>query len=315
MLVEQIPTQGVITDIIKTIRTIEAQYDLIISPLKPAPYPMLSDIFHLDRRLALASERLQGTSGSYTEVAELIDTLLSDYATFHRLSPAAIVAAYDGFARVFARHLEHFRHYRQYPLEYATPATTDRITYDVSLLLSCVVNSARFRIIEKLLQSLQQMPGEGIFLVVGCGAGIELEIIQRTGRYQRVIAYDTDVSDFLRQRFSGFNLRKQVFDHSCPESNIDTVLAIEILEHVDNPTALMKDIVSVLKPGGICLCTTATDLPQFDHRYNFTDIPLFQQQLQSLGFSLWETHTFIQPYPFQGIESRNDWFSLRSTNT
>jgi len=275
---------------------------------------MLSDIFQLDRRLALANERLRGASASYPEVAELIDTLLSAYATFHRLPPSAIVAAYDDFSRLFARHLEYFRQHGQYPLEYAAPLTTDRITYDVSLLLSCVVNSARFGITEKLLHGLQQLPDKSNFLVVGCGVGIELEIIQRAGHHHRVIAYDTNISAFVRQRFSGFDLREHVFDHSCPENNIDTALAIEILEHVDDPIILMKDIYSALKPGGICLCTTATDLPQFDHRYNFTNIPLFQQQLQSLGFSLLETHTFIQPYPFQGIESRNDWFSLRSTN-
>lgn len=275
---------------------------------------MLSDIFHRDRRLSLANERLRLNSPSYPEVAEIIDTLLSAYAAHHHMSPANIVAAYDDFARLFARHLEHFRQHRQYPLEYAAPATIDRITYDVSLLLSCVVNSARFHITEKLLRSLQQQSGKSDFLVVGCGAGLELEIIQRTGHYQRVVAYDADISDFVRQRFSGFDLRQQEFDHSCPVNNIDTAFAIEILEHVDDPIALMKNIVSALKPGGICLCTTATDLPQFDHRYNFTNIPLFQQQLQSLGFSLLETHTFIQPYPFQGTESRNDWFSLLSTN-
>lgn len=274
---------------------------------------MLSEVFHLDRRLALSNERLRVSFPSYPEIAGLIDTLLSAYAAHHRLSPAAIVTAYDDFARMFARHLEHFRQHRQYPLEYTAPVVVDRITYDVSLLLSCVVNSARFRITEKLLQSLQAQPDTCDFLVVGCGAGLELEIIQRTGHHHRVIAYDTDISDFVRQRFSGFDLRQQAFDHSCPVNNIDIALAIEILEHVVDPTALMKDIVSVLKPGATCLCTTATDLPQFDHRYNFTNIPLFQQQLQSLGFSLVETHTFIQPYPFQGIESRNDWFSLCST--
>lgn len=275
---------------------------------------MLSDIFHLDRRLALANERLRGASASYPEVAELIDTLLSAYATFHRLSPAAMVTAYDNFARIFARHLEHFRQYQQYPLEYAAPVTMDRITYDVSLLLSCVVNSARFQITEKLLHGLQQLSGQSTFLVVGCGAGLELEILQRAGHHHRVVAYDRDIGDFVRQRFSGFDLREQVFDRSCTTTPVDIALAIEILEHVDDPLMLLENIRAALKPGGICWCTTATDLPQFDHRYNFTDIPLFQQQLLSLGFSLMETHTFIQPYPFQGIESRNDWFSLRSTN-
>jgi len=272
---------------------------------------MLSEIFHLDRRLALANERLRGASASYPEVAELIDTLLSAYATFHHLPPSAMVAAYDDFSRLFARHLEHFQQHRQYPLKYAAPVTIDRNTYDVSLLISCVVNSARFRITEKLLHSLQQHSGKSDFLVVGCGAGIELEIIQRAGHHPRVIAYDTDISDFVRQRFSGFDLREQIFDDSCVSPSVDIALAIEILEHVDDPIAVMKDIVSALKPGGICLCTTATDLPQFDHRYNFTNIPWFQQQLQSLGFSLLETHTLIQSYPFQGIESRNDWFSLQ----
>jgi SAM-dependent methyltransferase len=275
---------------------------------------MLSEIFHLDRRLALANERLRMSSPSYPDIEAIINNLLSDYATYQKLTVDNIVTAYDQFSRIFTRHLEYFRQHRHYPRDEAFPVKIDRTTYDVSLLLSCVVNSARFHIAEKLLQSLQQQSGKNDFLVVGCGAGLELEMIRLTGHYQRVIAYDTDISDFVRQRYSEFDLREQIFDSSCTNTPGDIALAIEILEHVEAPITLMKAIISALKPGGICFCTTATDLPQFDHRYNFTDIPLFQQQLASLGFSLLETSTFIQPYPFQGLESRNDWFSLRSTN-
>lgn len=272
---------------------------------------MLSDIFHLDRRLALANERLRGSSHTYPQVESLIHTLLLAYAQAHQLSPSSIIAAYDKFSRLFAGHLEHFRQHRQYPLEYAPPVAMDRITYDVSLLLSCLVNTARFRITEKLLQNLALHADKPDVLVVGCGAGIELEIIQQSAHDHHVTAYDTNLGQFVRKRFSGFDLREQNFDNSCPANSVDVVLAIEILEHVDNPTTLMEYISKVLKPGGICFCTTATDLPQFDHRFNFVDIPLFHRQLQTMGFSIQETEKFIQAYPFQGIESRNDWFTLR----
>jgi SAM-dependent methyltransferase len=272
---------------------------------------MLSDIFHLDRRLALANQRLQGDSATYARIEELIDGLLSAYAAHHALSASGIVAAYDTFSRVFAGHLEQFRQQRLYPLEYAAPAPVDRLTYDISLLLSCMVNSARFRIIEKLLRCLQQQMAATDIGVIGCGAGIELEILRQTNPACHVTAYDTDLGDFVRQRFSTWDLRQHTFDSTCPANSFDTILAIEMLEHVADPLALMQHIFAALRPGGICFCTTATDLPQFDHRYNFTDIPLFQLQLQSLGFSILETVTFIQPYPFQGMESRNDWFTLQ----
>lgn len=271
---------------------------------------MLSDIFHLDRRLALANERLRGTFPACPEIAETIDALLTAYARHHQLDATGILRAHETFARLFAQHLEQFRQGGQYPG--AGAASMDRISYDISLLISCVVNTARFRIVEKLFRSLQDNSGAQI-LVIGCGAGIELELLRRAGQHRSVLAYDTDISPFVRQRFTDVDLRQQAFDASPLTHPVDTVLAIEILEHVEEPLLLMQHIHAALKPGGICLCTTATDLPQFDHRYNFTDIPQFQRQLQTLGFQIRETETFIQPYPFQGMESRNDWFTLQKT--
>ncbi len=51
----------------------------------------------------------------------------------------------------------------------------------------------------------------------------------------------------------------------------DTIFAIELLEHLENPYEIMESFGRSLKKDGRLIITTARNVPQFDHLFNFTD--------------------------------------------
>jgi SAM-dependent methyltransferase len=51
-------------------------------------------------------------------------------------------------------------------------------------------------------------------------------------------------------------------------SSVDTVLCTEVLEHVPDPNAVMREMSRVLKPGGVLICTAPFFYPVHD-AYDF----------------------------------------------
>jgi len=91
------------------------------------------------------------------------------------------------------------------------------------------------------------------------------------------------------------------------------VLAIELLEHVEHHEKILQKALHRLTPGGQLICTTATNMPQFDHRYNFVDLDAFKDSAQAIGFAVREHRTFHEPHAFHRIDSRNYWFVLEKS--
>ncbi|OGS06550.1 MAG: hypothetical protein A3J70_15775 [Elusimicrobia bacterium RIFCSPHIGHO2_02_FULL_61_10] len=87
-------------------------------------------------------------------------------------------------------------------------------------------------------------------LDVGCGAGNMLEHVdaRRTG---------IDLSETMIERAraklgNGVELKKMSADTlDFPDNTFDKVMCSEVIEHVIDPSAVLKEIARVLKPGGI----------------------------------------------------------------
>lgn len=95
---------------------------------------------------------------------------------------------------------------------------------------------------------------------IGCGsAAIARRLRDRFVHYTGcdVVAYD----GFPKESWASFtkiNLNQPPY--SVANMSADLVLCIEVIEHVENPRALMRELVRIVRPGGRIIVTTPNQL-------------------------------------------------------
>jgi len=105
----------------------------------------------------------------------------------------------------------------------------------------------------RLSKSLESLPKTGKVLEVGCGAGQFIRAIKK--RRPELECYGCDISETTIQKaksiFDGveYNLSEEsIFPYE--DSSFDTILIYDVLEHVENPDEILKEVRRVLKGGG-----------------------------------------------------------------
>lgn len=101
-------------------------------------------------------------------------------------------------------------------------------------------------------------------LDVGCGGGLLSEALARQGA--RVTGLDTLEENILAARnhqraseklpLTYYPLSLSSFAKKHAGEKFDVVTALEVIEHTPSPLAFLKDIDSLLKPGGLCILST-----------------------------------------------------------
>ncbi|HDZ61780.1 MAG TPA: class I SAM-dependent methyltransferase [Nitrospirae bacterium] len=96
--------------------------------------------------------------------------------------------------------------------------------------------------------------GEVKICDIGCGTGWVLEELQE--KYDAVgIESDSHAIRFCRQR--GVRVFEGELPYALPfeGESFDVVLLLDVLEHIDNDMAAVKEAIKLLKKGGILICT------------------------------------------------------------
>jgi SAM-dependent methyltransferase len=118
----------------------------------------------------------------------------------------------------------------------------------------------------------------GVLLDVGCGRKPYAELF--AGRISRYIGMEHAPDAGYRG-----NLADVCGDAAAipiAASSVDTVLCTEVLEHVPDPDSVVREIVRVLKPGGVVICTAPFVYPVHDaydfFRYSPGTIPALMRR-------------------------------------
>lgn len=110
----------------------------------------------------------------------------------------------------------------------------------------------------ELLEGFTISPEDHV-LDVGCGEGVFIAFCARRGAEVTYADIDAVQVDAVSARLQGSNARAAhpiVSDASplpLPDAYADKVIAMEVMEHVDNPPAFLKELVRVGKPGALYL--------------------------------------------------------------
>ena len=143
---------------------------------------------------------------------------------------------------------------------------------DATGLQTLALHIARYEFAARLLPS-------GRLLDVGCGAGYGTGLLtERCGQGTRVLGIDIapEAIQYAEERYAAPGVDFRVGDALtfADEAGFDGIVALEIVEHVDDPQALIQHLLALLHPGGVLVAsvptTPSTDLNPH-HRHDFTE--------------------------------------------
>ncbi|MEH1781792.1 MAG: methyltransferase domain-containing protein [Nostoc sp.] len=98
----------------------------------------------------------------------------------------------------------------------------------------------------------------GVLVDVGCGNGKLWSFVG--DRFDYYVGVDAvHYADLpIQTEFIPFNL--DIGKVPLPEGYADVVCAVEIIEHLENPRAFIRELVKLTKPGGLVIVTTPNQL-------------------------------------------------------
>jgi hypothetical protein len=233
---------------------------------------------------------------------------LSGYLEFNKVSVDQATEVYTRFISSYNKDCRQFIKTNRYPYELNPEIVKiSREDYDIILLFSVLFSPHRFRIMELIHEN----NGTGKALYIGLGPGLELLYTQTD--FAEKIAYDLAVNPFLNKQFPEVKLNHELYTGQNPEY-FDSIYMIELLEHVPDPFQLVKIAYTSLKVGGKVLFTTASNIPQFDHVYNFSpDHTEFESKLQEMGFNILFKEKIEHNYITLDLNSSNHFYVIEKT--
>ncbi|MGK5094509.1 methyltransferase domain-containing protein [Deltaproteobacteria bacterium TL4] len=264
---------------------------------------MISEIIKQDKRLSHQYEELLNVLDETDKaLLQRVDHYLHEYSNFHHFTLKQVIDVQNRFVERYLKDLIEFEEEQQYPCALGTAKQfkISRKEYDLSLMLSVLLTKHRFTIMKRLSTISEPL---GNTLVVGVGSGMEISLLQN--KYERLDAYDLRIDDFPKTKLEEVSFYEKEYVFTGEHYN--TVIAIELLEHLENPFELLKAFCQSLKNKGQLILTTATNLPQFDHLTNFSEDAFFEEKLQEAGFGLKLKEEIPHHYPLD-IQAKNTFY-------
>jgi len=241
--------------------------------------------------------------------SEDIQIHIDHFLAHHGVSTEQAVDAYTSFLSTYGQDLKRFAKTGKYPLEIDPDREhPDILSYQLALLFSTLCYRPRFDIMDLFRQTVA--PAKRATFI-GCGPGLEMAI--SADRFEQVEAYDPSVGDFLPKHFPSINFHADYFNADSVGS-IDAFILIELLEHLSEPYALLADCAALASKGAKAYLTTATNLPQFDHLYNFeADHSEFEARVAAMGFEVEVKEEVLHEFKGSDITAMNTFYVLQKS--
>lgn len=110
---------------------------------------------------------------------------------------------------------------------------------------------------ERVAQIAERLgKGGGVLVDVGAGFGTFCEEMRRIGTFDRVIALEPEPNLAAACRGKGIEVVESPVEHvRLPVDQVDVVTNFEVIEHLFDPRAFVKQCAALLPPGGLLVLT------------------------------------------------------------
>jgi len=173
---------------------------------------------------------------------------------------------------------------------------------------------------KKIISLLAKIDRSVKVMDIGCGDGFFLNILTDMG-FKDIQGVDPGRPMIERCREKGFSVQRKSIGELEGRGEFDLVLLIEVLEHLEEPSAAVRKIYSLLRPGGklilsVPVCDSLlkryhrfrygtdklTQVVDWDetHRHAFS-APAIRKLLSDGGFIVEKCLHASNPYPWIGI--------------
>jgi SAM-dependent methyltransferase len=266
---------------------------------------MIDALMQMDRRLRISHNAIaRQASAADRDLIGLVDGYIDDFCRHRGLPVESFLRSYTDFVSRYVGDMKRFKSTGRYPLEFPDqPPPPPRTAYDAALLLSVLVSTHRFAIFRELAEVA---PPLGRTAIIGAGPGLELRLL--AGRAAPIDVFDLTIDEPMRREHNHARFHQHAF--TAAAGRFDTILAIELLEHVREPYALLQECHGALQPGGRVVATTATNIPQFDHEFNFVDHDIFEARVGEIGFVVEHRRAIVHDATFLDIGALNTFYVL-----
>lgn len=113
---------------------------------------------------------------------------------------------------------------------------------------------AKREIVMALIASRLSSSRDAKILDFGCGCGMMLEVLSSYGEVTGADVSQTAL-DYCKKRFSGELCLMDLSVPCTPWAAYDLGIALDLLEHIDRDATAAQNLLSFLRPGGLCIIT------------------------------------------------------------
>lgn len=114
------------------------------------------------------------------------------------------------------------------------------------------------RIYRTVADVLAARDAGGLLADVGCGSGDLWQALR--GRFRSCIGVDAVRYDGLPSDVDFHPADLDAARLPLPDASVDTAAAVEVIEHLENPRAFVRELARIVRPGGWVVVTTPNQL-------------------------------------------------------
>jgi 2-polyprenyl-3-methyl-5-hydroxy-6-metoxy-1,4-benzoquinol methylase len=202
------------------------------------------------------------------------------------------------------------------------------IPYEFNEHLGPLLAKARNIVQARKIRPIKALaPGEALIVDVGCGSGEFLRLLKKFGcpawRLAGVDISDRAIANLAGMGIEGRRGRFEAMEWDLPAP--DVIIMNQVIEHLDNPAAVVRRSFDLLKPGGLLVLETpsvdAWDAEWFRRRYwggwhtprhwTLYTPKTLGALLESAGFEIAEVKHILSPNFW--LQSIHHWMSERGS--